>query len=248
MMLNVDDRPLEIGKFGMELRDPVSCLSHLFAAVWAVFASAILLRITIPDPLRYLTVGIYGASMVYLYSASAAFHAWPLVPRDYPETARVLQVIDRTGIFLLIAGTNTPIMTILLRGRVRQLCLGGMWGLSLLGIIFVWVVRVPPYPVLVLICLGMGLSGMLPLRNYARVLNRTAIAWAILGGVFYAAGAICELMLWPTISTSPFRLSYHEMFHILTVGGSMGFFVFVARYVVRIPESLVLSRTRLEQY
>lgn len=225
----------------MDLRDPASCLSHLFAATWALFASGILLRMTPPDPWRYLTVGIYGASMVYLYAASAAFHAWPLVPQDFPETARTLQLFDRIGIFLLIAGTNTPIMTILLRGRLRQWCLGGLWTLTFLGIIFVSAIRVPPYSALVLICLGMGWFGLLPFRRYTRMLSRPAMAWAFLGGFFYSAGALCELFRWPTLSLAPTRVAHHEMFHILTVAGSMGFFVFVTRYVVRFPESKVVG-------
>src|SRR5262245_22561410 len=99
----------------MELRDPVSSASHLLTAVWAVFATLILLRLTPKDRRRQLSVAIFGTSMVLLYLASGTFHG--LFYTD-PAEFRFFQRLDQSAIFLLIAGTNTPCLVVLLGGRV----------------------------------------------------------------------------------------------------------------------------------
>src|SRR5947199_789715 len=99
----------------MVLRDPVSSASHLLTAAWAVYATLLLVRLTRPGDGRRLAVAVYGLSMVLLYLASGTFHG---LFYDSPEERRFFQKLDQSAIFLLIAGTTTPVLVTLLDGRV----------------------------------------------------------------------------------------------------------------------------------
>src|SRR5438128_154538 len=108
----------------LDLRDPVSSASHLFTAIWAVFATLVMLRLTANRPGRLLPIVIFGASMVLLYTASGTFHG---LHYDTPEQKRLFQKIDQTAVYLLIAGSYTPVLSILLAGAWRRWFLRMTW-------------------------------------------------------------------------------------------------------------------------
>src|ERR1041385_1578251 len=109
----------------MGLRAPVSSASHLFAAAWAVYATLILLRRAPPRRGLRWAVAVFGGSMVLLYLASGVYHGVPFSDAPRPATLHALQTVDRSAIFVLIAGTNTPVMVSLLDGRWRRWFLAG---------------------------------------------------------------------------------------------------------------------------
>ena len=139
----------------MELRDPISSLSHLFTAVWAVFATLVLVRLTEGGWKRKAAVVIYGVSMVLLYLASATFHG---LFYDTVEEKRFFQKLDQSAIYLLIAGTNTPVMAFLLRPAFRNWMLGIIWGLAFTGMAFQWLLPQAPHSAIVGVCMGLGLD------------------------------------------------------------------------------------------
>src|SRR5437763_8073412 len=117
----------------MELRDPICASSHLITAVWAAYATFILLRITPPLAGRKLAVAVFGLSMVTLYLASGTFHAVPFTRAENPDEFRFFQKLDQSAIYILIAGTNTPCLAILLGGRHARWFLGLLWLLAATG-------------------------------------------------------------------------------------------------------------------
>ena len=213
----------------MDLRDPFSSASHLVTAVWAVYATLILLRLTRGGRDRKAAVAVYGLSMVVLYLASGTFHA---LYYDSPEQRRFFQRIDQSAVFLLIAGTNTPMLVMLLCGWWRRWFLRLMWGLAAVAIGCLWLLPKTPHEVLVCLCLGMGWLGALPLAHYYRAVGRRAMTWVWVGALAYTLGALCELAQWPVIATWPVRVGFHEVFHLCDTAGSMSFFLFVCRYVI----------------
>ena len=216
----------------MVLRDPVSSASHLLTALWALYATLLLLRLTPARPGRRLAVGVFGLSMVLLYLASGTFHGVPYTRTEDPVLFRFFQKLDQSAIFLLIAGTNTPCLVVLLGGAWGKWFLGLMWGLAAIGIGCLWLVPEAPHWLVVTNYLAMGWLGGLPLFRYYRAVGWRAINWMWLGAGLYTVGAICELSQWPVISDWPVRFGYHEVMHMFDSAATIVFFVFVVRYVV----------------
>lgn len=212
----------------MDLRDPVSSLSHFFTAVWALYATLILWKVAPPG--RRLPAAVYGGSMVLLFLASAVFHGVPYA-RGEPGY-RLFQKIDMSAIFLLIAGTMTPPFAIVLTGRVRWAFLGTVWGLAGCGVASLWLLPAAPLWVLVAVYLTMGWIGCLPAVRLTRALGWRAMVWVWLGAGLYTLGAVCELTDWPVLFQYPVRVGPHEVLHLLDSAGCVAFFLFVVRYVL----------------
>lgn len=210
-----------------ELRDPVSSASHLLTAVWAVFATAVMVRLTRGWPQRRLPIIVYGLSMVTLYLASGIFHG---LHYDSPEEKRFYQKLDQSAIFLLIAGTYTPVLAILLDNPWRKWLLRFVWSLAVGGIACLWFLPKLPHSTMIGFYLALGWVGVLPLPLYYRAVGWRAMNWVWLGAAFYSIGAVCELFQWPVIV--PGWLQAHEILHFCDTAGSLAFFLFVIRYVI----------------
>ena len=221
----------------MELRDPVSSLSHLFTALWAVFATMVMFRLTEGGWKRKTAVVVYGTSMVLLYLASATFHG---LFYETTEQRRFFQKLDQTAIYLLIAGTNTPIVAFVLRPAFRNWMLGVVWGFAFLGVAFQWLVPQAPHAAIVGVCMALGLTGLVPLAAYYRALGWRAMNWVWLGAGAYLLGGICELCEWPVVV--PGWFSFHEFFHFCVTAGSVCFFLFISRHVIGYQRSVVGSQ------
>jgi hemolysin III len=215
----------------MEFRDPICAASHLLTALWAAYATIILLRISPPEWGRRFALAVFGLSMVILYLASGTFHAVPFTRLDNPDEFRFFQKIDQSAIYILIAGTNTPCLAILLGGRRAKLFLALLWLLAAIGIVCQWFLPKLPHQVIVGLCMGMGWLGVAPIVRYYRRVGWRAMNWMWLGAIAYTAGAICELTEWPVLFLSPVRFSFHEVMHFCDMAGSLAFFVFVSRFV-----------------
>ncbi len=216
----------------MGLRDPFSCTSHFLVAVWAGFALLILMRRTTTSPSRRLAAAIFGSSMVFLYLTSSLFHGLPFTAAHNRSEFRFFQRLDQSAIYILIAGTNTPVQTTFLNRNWRKWCLIGMWMLAGIGITCLWLLPKAPHEVIVANCLAMGWLGLLPVRRYYRAVGWRAMNWIWAGCALYTIGAICELMEWPLISEWPVRIGFHETFHVITAAASVAFFLFILRFVV----------------
>lgn len=209
-----------------DLRDPVSSSTHQFASLLALFATLIMRQLTRDDPMRRLCVTIFGLSMVVLYAASGLFHGLQL-PRS---ELRVYQQIDQSAIFLLIAGTCTPVMAVLMTGWLRKYLLWGIWSLAAIGIASLWLLPKVPHTATVGIYLGMGWLGLAPIWQYYQAVGVRGIAWTLWGAAFYTFGAICELTKWPVLW--PDVIQSHEVLHISDMAGTFCHFVFIVRYVI----------------
>jgi hemolysin III len=206
----------------LELRDPVSSASHLATALWAVFATILMLRLTRRGDGRRIAVLVYGASMVLLFLASGTFHGL--------SYSRFYQKIDQSAVYILIAGTNTPALAILLQGRWRRWFLCIMWTLALTGVASLWLLPKPPHPLVVSLYMALGYIGTIPIFHYYRAVGWRAMNWVWFGAALYTLGAICELAQWPIIV--PGWVQAHEVLHICDSAASIVFFIFIMRYVI----------------
>jgi hemolysin III len=219
-----------------ELRDFVSSSSHLATAVWALFATLFMLRFTPKGGGRRTAILIYGLSMILLFLASGTFHG---LHYSTPEERRFYQKIDQSAVYLLIAGTNTPLMTVLLKGRLRKWCLVCVWTIAFAGVASLWLLPKPPHPLVVGLYVGLGYLGTIPIFHYYRAVGWRAMNWLWIGAALYTAGAVCELTQWPVII--PNWIQSHEVLHICDSAACLAFFMFILRHVI--PYSAEYSRT-----
>lgn len=170
------------------LKDPASGLSHLVGAVLSVIGLAALLRVGIAnhDVWQIVSFAIFGGSLILLYSASATYHLLNVSVR----AEVVLRKLDHIMIFVLIAGTYTPICLIKLRGPAGYAMLTVVWSLAVAGVFFkVFYLNAPrwAYTGVYLLMGWMSLFIMVPL---ARAVGFRALLWLLVGGAFYSLGAV----------------------------------------------------------
>ncbi len=207
-------------------RNPVSAGTHLLWCILGIYITALLWRLSRGDRRRQLSTGIFGLSMVLLYGASALYHAvlgpeW-LLP--------YLQKLDHSAIYVLIAGTYTPICAVLLGGRLRIGLLSLIWGLAGVGILAKWLLPWPPYGLTVSLYIAMGWTGLLPIVPLIRAVGVQAMVWGLLGGVLYTFGGVCDAAKWPILL--PGIIGYHEVLHVADMGGTLFHVFFIIRYVL----------------
>jgi hemolysin III len=208
-------------------RNPVSAVTHLAWCLWAVVVTLLLWRLARGDRRRQLAVGCFGLSMVLLYAASGVYHA---VPAAAPRLVGWLRLLDHSMIYVLIAGTHTPVFTLLLRGRARVFCLALIWSLAALGVGCKLLLPWPPYAVTVGLYIAMGWVCLLAIVPLARTVGLRGIGMALAGGVLYMAGGVCDACAWPVLF--PGVVGPHEVLHVLDMGGTLAHVYFVARFLL----------------
>ncbi len=166
-----------------------------------------------------LACAIYGATLILLYLASTLYHSIPS-----PRHKRLLRVLDHSAIYLLIAGTYTPITLISLRGSWGWTLFGLVWGMALLGIAlkvvaigrFRWVSMV--------LYLGMGWLVLVAMEPLRLAVAHAGVVLLFLGGASYTVGTIFYGMR---------RLPYHHaVWHVFVLAGSVFHFFAVLLYVI----------------
>ncbi len=199
----------------------MNVLTHAAGAVISVAASLMLLILAgaTGDPRRIVTVAIFGASLVLLYSASACYHAC----RDETRRRRC-KSIDHAAIYVLIAGTYTPFLLVLVRGGWGWSLFVALWGLALCGVIFKFRFAGRFKIASTLVYIAMGWIGMIAIRPISAAVPASAIHLLIAGGVAYTSGVV--FYLWD-------RLRFHHaIWHLFVIAGSTLHFVAVLKYVV----------------
>lgn len=208
-------------------REPFSGLSHLAGGVLAAAGLVALLAAAATEgsTQRGVALGVYGVSLVGLYSASAAYH---LLPVSAAATAR-LRKLDHAMIFILIAGTYTPVCMLALEGGWRWGLLGIVWALALGGVLLKVREVGSSSWLTVALYLGLGWLSVAAVPALLRALPFEALAWLAAGGVVYSAGAVVYATKRPDLL--PDRFGYHGLWHLFVIAGSACHFWALARYV-----------------
>ncbi|MFN8625930.1 MAG: hemolysin III family protein [Candidatus Binatia bacterium] len=207
------------------MKDPFSCYSHLLGVALAIPGLVWLMLRADGEPWRTVGCAIYGATLIVLYTASTLYH-WSPVP---PHREALLQRFDHTAIYLLIAGTYTPVCLVTLRGAFGWSLFGVMWGCAVIGSLLKLFFRELPRWLSTASYLGMSWVGVVAVVPLLRALPLSAVSWLLLGGLCYTAGAVIYGLRRP--DPYPERLGFHEIFHVFVLAGSALHFVFIARYI-----------------
>jgi hemolysin III len=209
----------------VKLREPVNGLMHLGAAIAAGFGLVALLVISRGSLVRQASLLVYGAALILMFSASAAYH----LIKTKPQTALVLRKLDHSAIYLLIAGTYTPICLYYFTGFWRWGVLAIIWSMAIAGVaVKVFVIRAPRWLTAV-IYLAMGWLCLMGIRVMLATMPMGALLWLLLGGIFFSVGAIVYVTKRPDFYPGVF--GFHELWHIFVILGCMSHFIVVAAYV-----------------
>lgn len=199
-----------------KMKDPVSCLTHLFGAVAAIPVSVLLIirACKAADPWYIVSFSIFGAALFLLYSASTIYHMLDITEK----ASTVLRRIDHSMIFVLIAGTYTPICLVPLRGAWGWTFLGIIWGVAFGGILLkIFWIDAPRW-LTSTIYVAMGWLVVIAFYPLAQAASATAISLLFLGGITYTLGAVIYATKWSKLNFKMF--GFHEIFHLFVLGGS----------------------------
>lgn len=202
---------------------------HAGASVLALIGTGLLVGRAWSDTLRAATMLIFGLSMVELYVVSAIYHVGGWEGR----TRSVLRALDHANIFVLIAGTYTPICVNVLSGWLRVSVLALVWVLALIGVLTaVMSLRLPRWGSVALYLI-LGWVALIPLPEMLHLLPLAPISLMFLGGALYSVGAVIYALRRP--NPFPRVLGFHEVFHLFVIAGSAAFFFVVWTWVVPYP-------------
>lgn len=198
-----------------------NAVTHLVGATLAL-AGAIVLVVLAGlggDPWKVVSVSIYGATLVLLYSVSTLYHSLR------GRAKGIMQKMDHQSIYLLIAGSYTPFCLATLRGPWGWALLGTVWGLALLGGLQELRARTGARVLSVVIYLLMGWSIAVALIPLRQALGPAGFAWVVAGGLFYTVG-IAFYALDARVRHA------HGVWHLFVLAGSVCHYVAILRYVL----------------
>jgi hemolysin III len=175
---------------------------------------------------QIVAFGIFGLSLVALYSASALYHLLPLSPTGVARLRRV----DHMMIFVLIAGTYTPFCLLALDGAWRVGLLGVIWSLALCGVLLKIFWMGTPRWLSVALYLGMGWVAVIAAPALFLAVPAGGMIWVLGGGLLYTAGALIYALKRP--NPAPGTFGFHELWHLFVVAGSACHYWAVLRYLV----------------
>jgi len=208
-----------------KLREPVNGLTHLIAAAFAGIGLIVLLVLGRGDVPKQVAMLLYGVSLVLMFSASATYH----LVKSGPHASLLLRKLDHSSIYLLIAGTYTPICLHFFTGFWRWGMLAIIWSIALVGIgVKVFVINAPRW-LSAGIYLVMGWLGLLGVKQILLTMPALAVMWLVVGGLFFTVGALVYIFKWPDFYPGVF--GFHEVWHIFVILGCLSHFILIAAYV-----------------
>jgi channel protein, hemolysin III family len=213
----------------MKLRDPVSGLTHLFGMFLSIAGLVLLVVYAALTGTAWhiVSFSIFGASLILLYAASAFYHLLP-VPEKWQK---ILQRIDHMMIYVLIAGTYTPICLVPLRGAWGWSLFGVIWGCAVLGVVAQSFNKAPRW-LYTLIYVIMGWLVVVAFWPLIQQVQFHGIVWLVTGGIFYSIGAVIYATKWPFKDAKWF--GFHEIFHLFVIAGSFCHFWLMFKYLMKL--------------
>ncbi len=211
------------------IREPGSAITHFIGMMLAVFASVPLL---IKSGMSaggtcFGAMGVFMLSMILLYGASTTYHAVNVSD----GALKIFRKIDHMMIFVMIAGSYTPICLLVLGGRTGIGLLGLVWGIALFGMIVnaLWITCPKWFSSLVYIALGWVC--ILVFGQLRALLPVGAFLWLLAGGIVYTIGGVIYALKLPIFNSRHENFGSHEIFHLFVIGGSICHFIFMYGYV-----------------
>jgi len=196
----------------------INVYSHGLGLIASVFALFIL-TLKADGMLQVVSVVVFAASLIALYGSSTIYHSTHNVARR-----AWLRTVDHSMIYVLIAGSYTPLALLVLKGNVGWAIFGVSWAMAITGIVIKLFHTGKYNKISTAMYVFMGWVIIFAIKPLAANLSSEGLTWLFAGGVFYTVGA-----LFYSIKKMPYG---HATFHVFTLLGSACHFVCVYYYVL----------------
>ena len=217
----------------VKIKDPGSAFTHFIGMMMAVFASTPLLikASRQPDRIHMIALTIFIVSMILLYAASTIYHTVDLSEKINKR----LKKIDHMMIFILIAGTYTPICIIALPQPLGIRLLTLVWTIAFIGIVvkLFWITC--PKWFSSALYISMGWTCVLAFTQLLNSLSKAAFGWLLTGGIIYTIGGVIYALKLPIYNSKHKYFGSHEIFHVFVMGGSICHFILMYVFVAAMP-------------
>ena len=213
-------------KYLFPIREPFNAWTHAFGALIALVGTVLLILDSTIDPVSYKTSFIiYGITVFLMFGSSALYHSVQVSGR----TEEIYRMIDHIMIYLVIAGSYTPICAIALKGEWRLGMLLGIWIFAVAGVLkkIFWLNS--PRWFSTGLYLLMGWIAVIIFPQIWEVLPKGFSFWIVIGGLFYTIGAIIYARQRP--NPAPSWFGYHGIWHLFVMGGAFSHFWAIYHYL-----------------
>ena len=212
------------------IREPGSAITHFIAMVLAAFAAVPLLVKAAFDAGRIgvFSMAVFMTSMILLYGASTLYHSVNLSG----HSLRIFRKIDHMMIFVLIAGSYTPVCLLVLEPQSGHTLLITVWTIAAVGMLVkaFWITC--PKWFSSIIYIAMGWACLSVFGELLTALSRPAFLWLLTGGLLYTAGGVIYALKLPVFNSIHKNFGSHEIFHLFVMGGSICHFICMYQYIV----------------
>lgn len=213
------------------LKEPGSAITHFIGMMMAAFAAVPLIMKAMSDG-RTVIISclIFATSMILLYGASTIYHAVDKGER----INKILKKLDHAMIFILIAGSYTPICLLVIRGKTGLILLAIVWLAAIVGIVFKMCWVTCPRWLSSAMYIAMGWMCVLAFTPIINNTSLTQLIWLLLGGVIYTVGGIVYAIKTPRVQAFNRQHEFfgtHEIFHVLVMLGSICHFIMIYNFI-----------------
>ena len=210
----------------LTIREPGSAITHFIACLMASIA-ALPLILKASSGTTTMALAIFAVSMILLYGASTLYHSVNVSAK----ALGIFRRIDHMMIFVLIAGSYTPVCLIILGGRLGYSLLALVWGFAIVGMLIniVWITC--PKWFSSAIYIAMGWICLLVFGTLWNTLPHAAFGWLLAGGIIYTIGGVIYALKLSVFNSLHKYFGSHEIFHLFVMGGSICHFIFMYCYV-----------------
>lgn len=200
------------------VREPGSALTHFIGMILAMFGSMPLLIEVgrTSNQKAILSIMIFVLSMILLYGASTLYHSINLTG----NRLKFFKKLDHVMIFVLIAGTYTPVCVITLGGTTGYVLLTVVWCIALAGMLFKMLWVTCPKWVSSVLYISLGWACLSVFGKLFAVLPRAAFIWLLIGGIIYTVGGVIYALKLSIFNAKHKYFGSHEIFHLFVMGGS----------------------------
>lgn len=216
-------------KWNFKIKDPGSAITHFIGMLLALGAATPLLLKAAREPgiVNLVSLSIFIVSMVLLYAASTTYHTLDISP----TVNKMLRKIDHMMIYILIAGTYTPICLVVLGDKTGWTLMALVWGIAIAGILIsaLWITCPKWFSSVVYI--AMGWVCVLAMSKIIRALPHGAFGWLLAGGIIYTVGGVIYALKLPIFNAKFKNFGSHEIFHLFVMGGSLCHYIMMYQFV-----------------